>query len=72
MISYPLTLDLDTELNAGNLSIQNLVISRSGGLAATMPLGVRRYPIAGSRTTMGKPTLSCTIRALNDAGFTKK
>ena len=71
MISYPLTLDLDTEFNAGNLSIQNLVISRSGGLAATMPLGVRRYPIAGSRTTMGNPTLSCTIRALNDAGFTK-
>jgi len=70
-VSYPSTLDLDTELDAGNIAIDNVSISRTGGLAATMPLGVRRYPIAGSRTAMGNPTLSCEMRALNDTGFTK-
>ena len=36
-----------------------------------MPLGVRRYPVAGVRTSMGNPTLSCEVRTLNDTGFTK-
>ena len=70
-VSYPKTLDLDTELDSGSIAISNVNLSRSGGLNANMPLGVRRYPVAGVRTSMGNPTLSCTLRALTDAGFTK-
>ena len=70
-VSYPKTLDLDTELDAGNISINNVNVARSGGLAASMPLGIRRYPITGARASMGNPTLSCNARILNDTGFTK-
>tara|TARA_Y100000593_G_scaffold28509_1_gene56874 strand:- start:5032 stop:8370 length:3339 start_codon:yes stop_codon:yes gene_type:complete len=70
-VSYPKTLDLDTELDAGNIAINGVNVARSGGLEASMPLGIRRYPITGARTSMGNPTLSCNIRLLNDTGFTK-
>ena len=70
-VSYPKTLDLDAQLDAGNIAINNVNLSRSGGLSTNMPLGVRRYPVAGVRTSMGNPTLSCEVRTLNDTGFTK-
>ena len=70
-VSYPKTLDLDTELDAGRIAINNVNLTRSGGLSANMPLGIRRYPVAGVRTSMGNPTLSCEVRTLSDAGFTK-
>ena len=70
-VSYPKTLDLDTELDANNIAINNVNLARTGGLVTNMPLGVRRYPVAGVRTSMGNPTLSCEVRTLNDTGFTK-
>ena len=71
MVSSPNTLNLDTELDDGNIAISSIDLSRSGGMTASMPLGVRRYPVAGVRTSMGNPILSCKIRMLNDRGFTK-
>jgi hypothetical protein len=63
------TLDLDTQADAGHISIQNASIKRSGGMSTRMPLGGRRYPIGTTRTSMGEPSVSLTVRALTQTGY---
>lgn len=65
------TLDLDTTADAGDIAILSASLSRSGGMAAEMPLGSKFYPIGAVRTRMGNPSLSVDIRALTQAGYRK-
>ena len=65
------TYDFDTEADAGNISIQNAQLSRRGGLAGTMPLGQGRYPITPTRTTLGLPTMTISLRAHTQTGYRK-
>ena len=63
------TLDLDTQADAGHISIQAASIKRSGGVSGRMPLGGRRYPVGTTRTAMGEPRVSLTVRALTQTGY---
>ena len=63
------TLDLDTLADAGSISILSADMQRSGGLATSMPLGGNHYPIGTTRTKMGAPALSVSVRALTQAGY---
>ena len=62
-------LDLDAMQNAGNIAIQSVKINRTSTLKANMPIGMRRYPVGTMHSKYGLPTLSMTIRVMNDAGF---
>ena len=65
----PKTLDLDTLADAGNIAIEKVVINRSGGITAQMPLGIRRYPVGVARTKLGVPKVSVTAKALDQTGY---
>ena len=63
------TLDFDTQADAGHLAIQSANFKRGGGLNSLMALGGKSYPIATTRTKMGTPVLSLTVRALSQTGY---
>ena len=63
------TLDFDTIADAGEIAIQNASLKRGGGIGSTMPLGSKAYPTGATRTRMGSPTLSLTVRTLTQAGY---
>lgn len=63
------TLDLDTQSDAGHLSIQSANFKRSGGVGSLMALGSKSYPIGTTRTRMGTPSVSLTVRALTQTGY---
>jgi len=65
----PNTLDLDSAHAAGNLAIQSVKISRGSTLNANMPIGMRRYPVGTMHTKYGMPTLSMSVRVMDDTGF---
>tara|TARA_R110002012_G_scaffold52746_1_gene135602 strand:+ start:1700 stop:4852 length:3153 start_codon:yes stop_codon:yes gene_type:complete len=66
---YPNTLDLDTLADANNIAIEKVNITRSGGITAKMPLGIRRYPVGVTRTKLGVPKVSIQVKALTQAGY---
>lgn len=63
------TLDLDSQADSGNIAILDSQFKRSGGIQGIMPLGNRRYPIGTTRTRLGNPMLSLSIRMLNQTGY---
>jgi hypothetical protein len=63
------TLDLDSQADSGNIAILNSQFKRNGGLTGVMPLGNRRYPIGTTRTRLGSPAISLSVRVLNQAGY---
>jgi len=63
------TLDLDTQSDAGHLAIQSAAIKRSGGISSLMALGNKSYPIGTTRTKMGTPSVSLTVRVLTQTGY---
>ena len=63
------TLDLDTQADSGNIAILNSQFKRSGGMQGIMALGNRRYPIGTTRTRLGSPALTLSIRVLNQTGY---
>tara|TARA_R100000315_G_C5234668_1_gene146063 strand:- start:1319 stop:4189 length:2871 start_codon:yes stop_codon:yes gene_type:complete len=63
------TLDFDTIADAGEIAIQNASLKRGGGIGSTMPLGSKAYPVGATRTRMGSPTLSLSIRTLTQTGY---
>ena len=65
----PNTLDLDVAHNAGNIAIQSAKINRGSTLNANMPIGMRRYPVGTMHTKYGMPTLSMSVRVMDDTGF---
>jgi len=66
---YPSTLDLDTLADANNIAIEKVNITRSGGITAQMPLGIRRYPVGVTRTKLGVPKVSVQAKALTQTGY---
>jgi len=65
------TYDFDTEADAGNISILTASLSRRGGITGSMPLGQGRYPISPTRTSLGLPTMTISLRAHTQAGYRK-
>ena len=65
----PASLDLDAAHNAGNISIQSTQITRKATLNANMPIGMRRYPVGTMHTKYGLPTLTMSVRVMDDTGF---
>ena len=65
----PRTLDLDTLADARNIAIEKVSLTRSGGLSAQMPLGIRRYPIGVTRTKLGVPKVAIQAKALDQTGY---
>jgi hypothetical protein len=65
----PYTLDLDTLADAKNIAIEKVTLSRSGGISAQMPLGIRRYPVGVSRTKLGIPKVTLQAKALDQTGY---
>ena len=65
------TLDFDTITDAGDIAIQNASLKRGGGMGSTMPLGSKSYPVGATRTRMGSPTLTLSVRTLTQAGYRK-
>ena len=65
----PKTLDLDTLADASNIAIEKVNLTRSGGLSAQMPLGIRRYPVGVTRTKLGVPKVSIQAKALDQTGY---
>jgi len=65
----PETLDLDTLADASNIAIEKVNLTRSGGLSAQMPLGIRRYPVGVTRTKLGVPKVSIQAKALDQTGY---
>tara|TARA_Y100001968_G_scaffold322812_1_gene359526 strand:+ start:9 stop:3173 length:3165 start_codon:yes stop_codon:yes gene_type:complete len=65
----PNTLDLDTLADAKNIAIEKVTLSRSGGISAQMPLGIRRYPVGVSRTKLGIPKVTLQAKALDQTGY---
>ena len=65
----PNTLDLDAAHNTGNIAIQSVKINRGSTLNANMPIGMRRYPVGTMHTKYGMPTLSMSVRVMDDTGF---
>jgi hypothetical protein len=65
----PETLDLDTLADASNIAIEKVNITRSGGITAQMPLGIRRYPVGVTRTKLGVPKVSVQAKALDQTGY---
>jgi len=65
------TYDFDTEADAGNISILNAQLNRRGGLAGAMPIGQGRYPVTPTRTALGLPTMTLSLRAHTQAGYRK-
>ena len=63
------TLDLDAAHNTGNIAIQSVKINRGSTLNANMPIGMRRYPVGTMHTKYGMPTLSMSVRVMDDTGF---
>ena len=63
------TLDLDAAHSAGNIAIQSVKINRGSTLNANMPIGMRRYPVGTMHTKYGMPTLSMSVRVMDDTGF---
>ena len=63
------TLDLDAAHSAGNIAIQSVKINRGSTLNANMPIGMRSYPVGTMHTKYGMPTLSMSVRAMDDTGF---
>ena len=63
------TLDLDTQADAGHIAIQDANLTRSGGISSLMPLGGKSYPIGTTRTRMGSPSVSLSVRALTQTGY---
>jgi hypothetical protein len=66
---FPSTLDLDTLADAKNIAIEKVNITRSGGITAQMPLGIRRYPVGVVRTKLGVPKVSIQAKALTQVGY---
>ena len=67
----PRTLDLDSMASSGDIAILNANISRSGGTAAAMVLGDRRYPIGGFSAKLGNIDMSVNVRILSQTGLEK-
>ena len=67
--SSPKTLDLDTLADASNIAIEKVNLTRSGGISAQMPLGIRRYPVGVTRTKLGVPKVSIQAKALDQTGY---
>lgn len=65
----PASLDLDAAHDAGNISIQSAQITRKATLNANMPIGMRRYPVGTIHTKYGLPTLTMSVRVMDDTGF---
>lgn len=65
----PETLDLDTLADASNIAIEKVNITRSGGITAQMPLGIRRYPVGVTRTKLGVPKVTVQAKALDQTGY---
>jgi len=65
----PTTLNLDVLADANNIAIEKVNITRSGGIAAQMPLGIRRYPVGVVRTKLGIPKVSVQAKALTQTGY---
>jgi len=65
------TYDFDTEADARNISITSAQLSRRGGISGVMPLGQGRYPISPTRTSLGLPTMTISVRAHTQAGYRK-
>ena len=65
----PETLDLDTLADANNIAIEKVNLTRSGGISAQMPLGIRRYPVGVTRTKLGIPKVSVQVKALDQTGY---
>tara|TARA_Y100000310_G_C20695051_1_gene825066 strand:- start:1123 stop:3861 length:2739 start_codon:yes stop_codon:yes gene_type:complete len=63
------TLDLDTQVSAGNIALLSANLSRKGGVVPVMPTGNRRYPLGHTRTKLGVPTLAVTVRIINQEGL---
>jgi len=63
------TLDLDTLADAGHIAITTANLSRSGGINSLMPIGGGSYPVGTTRTTMGTPTLTVSVRTLTQTGY---
>ena len=63
------TLDLDVQVTSGAIAILSSSLSRTGGIAGTMPLGNRRYPVGVLRTRLGAPTLTMKVRILTQEGL---
>tara|TARA_R110000824_G_scaffold243091_2_gene431733 strand:+ start:1635 stop:4352 length:2718 start_codon:yes stop_codon:yes gene_type:complete len=63
------TLDFDTQADAGHIAIQSANIKRSGGLNSLMSLGGKAYPTGTTRTKMGTPNVSLSVRALTQTGY---
>ena len=63
------TLDLDAQADAGHIAIQDANLTRSGGISSLMPLGGKSYPIGTTRTRMGSPSVSLSVRALTQTGY---
>jgi len=64
-----LTYTLTTDVDAGNIAILNTTLSRSGGLSPIMTTGDRRYPLGLSRTKLGLPTLTMSVRVMSNEGL---
>jgi len=63
------TIDLDTYVTSGDITILSSTLSRTGGIAGTMPLGTRRYPVGVLRTRLGAPTVTMKVRILTQEGL---
>ena len=65
----PASLNLDTIHDSGNIAIQAVKITRANTLNANMPVGMRRYPVGAVHTKYGLPTLTMSVRVMDDTGF---
>ena len=65
----PRELDLDSLIDSGHIALVDATVSRAGGVVGKMPVGDRQYPIGISRTSAGMPTITATIKVLNQTGL---
>ncbi len=63
------TLDLDYLARLGHIAIQSADLKRGGGVSSIMALGNKQYPIGTTRTRMGVPSLTVSVRVLSQLGY---
>jgi len=68
-MAQPSTLDLDSLVSSSDITIENAILNRSGGIGAAMSLGEARYPSHVVRTKMGLPKITTKIHVLTQAGL---
>jgi hypothetical protein len=68
-MAQPSTLNLDSLVSSGDITVESAQLGRSGGMNAIMSLGESRYPTNAIRTAMGLPTITTKIHVLTQAGL---